>query len=92
MRSVRQAPNVIADYAKSAGERRREIIERGGKEPGDPARAAEAVIEALQSPTPPRHLVLGRAGFDSVENEWRSLLREADHWKKTSLQADYAAA
>jgi NAD(P)-dependent dehydrogenase (short-subunit alcohol dehydrogenase family) len=91
-RSVKQSPNVIADYEKSAGKHRQETIERSGKQPGDPARAAEAIIKALQSPTPPRHLVLGRAGFDNVENQWRSLLQEADLWRATSLGADYPTA
>jgi NAD(P)-dependent dehydrogenase (short-subunit alcohol dehydrogenase family) len=90
-RLVKLSPNVIADYADSAGKHRRETIERSGKQSGDPARAAEAVIKALQSPEPPRHLVLGRAGFDNVENQWRSLLHEADLWKATSLDADYPA-
>lgn len=67
------------------------MIERSGKQPGDPARAAEAIMKALQAPTPPRHLVLGRAGFDNVENQLRSLLQEADLWKATSLTADYPA-
>lgn len=87
--SVKQSPNVIADYEQSAGRHRRDIIARSGTQPGDPARAAEAVIQALQSPTPPRHLVLGRAGFDNAENQWRSLLQEAELWKATSLGADY---
>jgi NAD(P)-dependent dehydrogenase (short-subunit alcohol dehydrogenase family) len=91
-RSVKQSPNVIADYEKSAGKHRQETIERSGKQSGDPARAAEAIIKALQSPTPPRHLVLGRAGFDNVENQWRSLLQEADLWRATSLGADYPTA
>ena len=91
-RSVKQSSNIIADYEKSAGEHRRQTIARSGKQPGDPARAAEAVIKALQSPTPPRHLVLGKAGFDNVENQLRSLLQEADLWKATSLGADYPAA
>lgn len=88
-RSVKQSPIVIADYEKSAGKHRRETIERSGKEPGDPARAAEAVTKALQSPAPPRHLVLGHAGFENVENQLRSLLQEAELWKATSLCADY---
>jgi NAD(P)-dependent dehydrogenase (short-subunit alcohol dehydrogenase family) len=91
-RSVKLSPNVIADYADSSGKHRRETIERSGKQSGDPVRAAEAVIKALQSRTPPRHLVLGHAGFDNVENQLRSLLQEADLWKATSLDADYPAA
>jgi len=90
--SAKQSPNVIADYENSAGKHRQETIARSGKQAGDPARAAEAVIKALQSATPPRHLVLGHAGFDNVENQWRSLLHEADLWKATSLGADYPAA
>jgi NAD(P)-dependent dehydrogenase (short-subunit alcohol dehydrogenase family) len=91
-RSVKQSPNIIADYENSAGKHRRETIEHSGKQPGDPARAAEAVIKALQSPTPPRHLVLGHAGLDNVEKQLRSLLEEADLWKATSLGTDYTAA
>jgi hypothetical protein len=34
-----------------------------GKQAGDPARAAEAVINVLELPTPPAHLVLGREGI-----------------------------
>jgi hypothetical protein len=57
-----------------------------------PASAAEAVIKALQSPTPPQHLVLGRVGFENVENQLRSMIQEVDRWKATSLGADYPAA
>jgi hypothetical protein len=46
----------------------------------------------LQSPTPPRHLVLGRAGVDNVENQLRSMLQEVDLWRAASLGADYPAA
>jgi NAD(P)-dependent dehydrogenase (short-subunit alcohol dehydrogenase family) len=91
-RSLKQSASRIADYEKSAGIHRREIAGYSGKQPGDPARAAEAVIKAVQSSMPPHHLVLGRVGFDNVENQLRSMLREVDLWKATSLGADYPAA
>ena len=91
-RSLKQSSNIIADYEKSAGARNREIAGYSGRQAGDPARAAEAVIEAVQSPAPPRHLVLGRVGFDNVEGHLRSMLQEVDLWKPTSLGADYPAA
>jgi hypothetical protein len=49
-------------------------------------------VKALQSPTPPRHLVLGHAGLDNVEKQLRSLLEETNLWKATSLGADYPTA
>jgi NAD(P)-dependent dehydrogenase (short-subunit alcohol dehydrogenase family) len=91
-RSLKQSTHFISDYEESAGRRRRETAGYSGKQAGDPARAAEAVITALQSPTPPRHLVLGRVGFENVENHLRSMIQEVDRWKVTSLGADYPAA
>jgi transketolase len=63
-----------------------------GKQPGDPARAAEAVIKALQSPTPPRHLVLGRQGLEIAQGQLTAMLQEFEQWRETSLSADYPAA
>ncbi|WP_213771854.1 oxidoreductase [Bradyrhizobium sp. dw_78] len=91
-RSLKQSAKFIGDYEQTAGARRRETAGYSGKQAGDPARAAEAVIEAVQSSAPPLHLVLGRAGFDNVESQLRSMLQEVDRWKPTSLGADYPAA
>jgi hypothetical protein len=88
-RSLKQSPNFINDYEQTASARRQETAGYSGKQPGDRARAAEAVIKAVQSPTPPRHLVLGRQGFDNVETQLHSMLQEVDLWKATSLSADY---
>jgi NAD(P)-dependent dehydrogenase (short-subunit alcohol dehydrogenase family) len=91
-RSLKQSPNFISDYETSAGKRRRDTAGNSGTQPGDPAAAVEAVISAVQSPAPPRHLVLGRIGFEGVENKLRTLLQEMDRWKTSSLGADYPVA
>jgi len=88
-RSLQQSPNIIADYEETAGKRRRQVPLYSGSQPGDPARAAEAVIKALQSAAPPHHLVLGRQGLEVVRNQLTSMLREFDAWQETSLSADY---
>jgi NAD(P)-dependent dehydrogenase (short-subunit alcohol dehydrogenase family) len=90
-RSLKQSAHSIGDYEQTAGLRRQQITAYSGKQAGDPARAAEAVISALQSPEPPRHLVLGREGFERVENQLHAMLQEVDLWRGTSLSADYAA-
>lgn len=91
-RSLKQSARFIRDYEQTAGARRRETAGYSGKQAGDPARAAEAVIAAVQSPAPPHHLVLGRAGLDNVENQLKSMLQEVDQWKQASLSADFPAA
>lgn len=90
-RSLKQAASFIADYEHTADERRRAVAAYSGTQPGDPARAAEAIIKAVMSPRPPRHLVLGREGIENVQKQLHSILQELDLWKDTSLAADYPA-
>jgi NAD(P)-dependent dehydrogenase (short-subunit alcohol dehydrogenase family) len=91
-RSLKQSPLFIGDYEQTSGHRRREIAKVSGTQPGDPARAAQVVIKVLESATPPAHLVLGREGVENVERQLRSMLNDIDHWRQTSLGADFVAA
>jgi len=36
--------------------------------------------------------VLGREGVENVERQLRSMLNDIDHWRQTSLGADFVAA
>ena len=90
-RSLKQSPLFIPDYEETAGRRRREIGTYSGTQPGDPARAAEVLIQVIQSPTPPAHLVLGRQGCENVEKQLRSMLQSLDIWRSAALRADYPA-
>ncbi len=91
-RSLKQSPVFIGDYEQTSGHRRREIAKVSGTQPGDPARAAEAVIKVLDSAAPPAHLVLGREGINNVERQLRSMLNEIDLWRQTSLGTDFVSA
>jgi NAD(P)-dependent dehydrogenase (short-subunit alcohol dehydrogenase family) len=91
-RSLQHAPAHIADYEATAHKRGREISGYSGSQAGDPVRAAEAVIAALLSPDPPRHLVLGRFGLDAARAKFREMQRELDAWETTSLGADFPVA
>lgn len=65
-RSLQQAATPIADYADTAGRRRKEHDTADGNQPGDPAKAALAIITAVQADESPLLLMLGRdalAGF-----------------------------
>jgi NAD(P)-dependent dehydrogenase (short-subunit alcohol dehydrogenase family) len=91
-RSLKQSPVFIGDYEQTSGHRRRGIAKVSGTQPGDPARAAAVVIKVLESAAPPAHLVLGREGIDNVERQLRSMLKEIDLWRETSLGADFVAS
>lgn len=56
---LRIAQTDNADYEEVAHFARRSLAEEAGKEKGDPARAAAAILTALDAPQPPLHLFLG---------------------------------
>ncbi|GAA2519934.1 SDR family NAD(P)-dependent oxidoreductase [Winogradskya humida] len=56
----------IADYEPLLTAVHTTMVEQDGHQPGDPAKAARAVIDAVYAAQPPRNLVLGSAGFDRV--------------------------
>lgn len=84
-RSLTQSAAPIADYAETAGKRRKEHDTVHGTQPGDPAKAAEAIIAVAESPNPPSLLVLGEdayGAFGAVADAQRA---ELDQWREVSL-------
>ncbi len=88
-RSIKQSETRIRDYDQTAGERRKQTAERSGNQPGDPVRAAQAIITAVLSDNPPRHLLLGKPAFDMAQKKLDTLRSEFDAWKQVTLGADY---
>jgi NAD(P)-dependent dehydrogenase (short-subunit alcohol dehydrogenase family) len=58
-RSLVQSATLIDDYAATAGKRRKENDTMDGNQSGDPAKAARAIITAVESSQPPAFLLLG---------------------------------
>lgn len=88
-RSLLESKIVIDDYASTAGERRQQSRERSGKQVGDPVRAGEAIIKAVESENPPLRLVLGKPGLDLVSKKLEAVKKDLDRWRETTLSADY---
>jgi NAD(P)-dependent dehydrogenase (short-subunit alcohol dehydrogenase family) len=88
-RSLQQAEHAIADYAETAGRRRKEHDTAHGTQPGDPARAAQAVLDAVEAAEPPTLLLLGEDalnGFRAVVDAQRA---ELEAWEGTSLSTGF---
>ncbi|MCP3733765.1 hypothetical protein M9979_02570 [Sphingomonas sp. RP10(2022)] len=89
-RSLQQTPVRITDYAETAGKRLASTKGYSGKQPGDPVRAGEAIIAVTQEPNPPRHLVLGKFGFETVTAKLKERLAEIEGRREQSLGADFS--
>lgn len=60
-----------------------------GQQAGDPARAAAAMIAAVESADPPLHLPLGRWAIDRMHEKLNLLARETAAWETRSLATDF---
>jgi NAD(P)-dependent dehydrogenase (short-subunit alcohol dehydrogenase family) len=89
-RSLMQAATPIGDYADTAGKRRKEHDTVHGTQPGDPAKAAAAIIEAVGSPKPPFMLLLGNDASNGFRAALDALRSEVDEWEALSRSTDFA--
>jgi NAD(P)-dependent dehydrogenase (short-subunit alcohol dehydrogenase family) len=60
-----------------------------GNEPGDPARAARIIIDVVQSPEPPRRLLLGSDAVELALANGAKRNEEALQWAAVSRSADF---
>ena len=88
-RSANEAKHQIADYAETAGKNQASIRGYSGKQPGDPVKAAEAIIKAVESPEPPLHLLLGKAALKGARWKIDLMKKDFDAWAPTTEGADF---
>ena len=87
--SIKQSATQIEDYAATAGERRKQTAARSGNQAGDPVRAAQAIIDAALSDTPPLRLLLGKAALELARKKLDFLRSDFDAWEATTVGADF---
>ncbi|MFD5420480.1 oxidoreductase [Streptomyces sp. NPDC127069] len=83
--SIRVEPAAIADYAAGAGPVREALAANDGLQPGDPAKAAKAVVDVTENDEPPLRLQLGADAVERVEAKLALVRRELDQWRHTAL-------
>ena len=59
---------------------------------GDPRDAAEALVEALGSPAPPRRLILGQTALDTISLHDGRRMDERARWMDATLMAQLLPA
>ena len=73
----------MPEYAPTVGATRDYVRGNHGTQPGDPAKAASAILAALDAPDPPLRLVLGADAIGNVRNRLGRLAAELDAWEPT---------
>ncbi len=88
-RSAKDSATKIDDYKTTAAGKNKETI-RGysGNQPGDPVRAAHAIVKAVESSHPPLRLLLGKAALKNARIKLDALKNDFDTWEETTVWAD----
>lgn len=90
--SIRKSGAEGEAYAASVGRTSAAFDAMAGRQLGDPARAAEAILAAVAAPEPPRHLLLGSDALRRTREKLDAVIEEMDRWEDVTRGTDFPAA
>ncbi|MCS3422498.1 NAD(P)-dependent dehydrogenase (short-subunit alcohol dehydrogenase family) [Rahnella sp. BIGb0603] len=87
-RSMVRSPRSIPDYDDTFGPIRDTREKRSGHQPGDPLKAAAAILSLIDSPAPPASLLLGSDAVTYVREKLLQMNADIDAWETLSRSTD----
>ncbi|VWC21444.1 short-chain dehydrogenase [Burkholderia arboris] len=87
-RSMARTPRSIADYDALFDPIRQAREDKSGKQLGDPAKAARAMLAVMAAEHPPAHLLLGSDALRLVRNKLSALDDEIRAWEAVTVSTD----
>ena len=87
-RSQHVVADKIADYDGLAREAERILADHAGHEPGDPAKAAAAILAVVDAEAPPNHLLLGEDALKYASLGRDALWADIAAWRHLSIAFD----
>lgn len=88
-RSAKNTNIRIEDYAGTAWKNMGDIRGYSGNQPGDPVKAAKAMIMVTELEKPPLRLLLGAAALKGARLKLEELKNDFETWADVSVGADY---
>ena len=88
-RSMVRAPRKISDYDALFEPIRAARQSRSGNQPGDPAKAARAILQIVEAENPPAHLPLGPDALKLIREALAAREAELNQWEAISSSTDF---
>jgi NAD(P)-dependent dehydrogenase (short-subunit alcohol dehydrogenase family) len=79
----------ISDYAETSGKTIDFMRASHSNQPGDPAKAANAMIQVVESDDPPLRLALGEDSANGIVQKLDAMKAELEAWKSVSLSTAF---
>ncbi|NIJ20668.1 NAD(P)-dependent dehydrogenase (short-subunit alcohol dehydrogenase family) [Sphingomonas naasensis] len=80
------------EYDEVVGKTARMQRAYSGRQPGDPRRGAQAILDVVAATDPPLRLALGSDAVAAIERSDRARLDELTRWRSLSISTDYPAS
>ena len=87
--SLATSEDLIDDYEETAHEFVKTVQANSGQQPGDPDKAALAMIEVVNSANPPLRLALGEDALNGVRQKMESFEKELKEWENVTLSTAF---
>ncbi|WP_426245823.1 oxidoreductase [Nocardioides sp. LHG3406-4] len=88
--SLHTEETVIQDYAETAGATRERAGQVNHAQPGDPVKAATAIVALSRSESPPLRIQLGSDSFGAIATKLEHVAAEQATWRALSLSTDHS--
>jgi NAD(P)-dependent dehydrogenase (short-subunit alcohol dehydrogenase family) len=86
---LERAEAALPEYEGSSGKFGKFLSTMDGKQPGDPARAAQAILRAVDAEKPPLRLVLGKYALEKSRRTLAQREAELKLWEETATGSDF---
>jgi NAD(P)-dependent dehydrogenase (short-subunit alcohol dehydrogenase family) len=87
-RSMVRSARSISDYDQSFGPIRKTREKYSGNQPGNPMKAAQAILQLINTPEPPALLLLGSDALMYVREKLHQMNSDIDAWETVSRSTD----
>lgn len=84
-----RSEKVIEAYSETAGNRISNIQAYSGNQPGDPSKAARAIIKIANSDNPPLRLPLGAVAIEAIRSKLKFVEKEINEWEKVAADTSF---
>lgn len=88
-RGLEKADRVIDDYAATSGKFASFLTSMNGRQPGDPSKAAELIVQTVLGGEAPLRLPLGAYMIKKMRDKAAGLSREVDKWGEAAVGTDF---
>lgn len=89
--SARKSRNEDSSYAETIGTAMATLAKANHNQLGNPDLAARVILEAVNSQTPPLHLLLGSDALRRARGKLEAVLQEMADWEERTTSTDFTA-